>query len=282
MNTESAKSIATAEGRINDNRVALVTGGARRIGAALVEALHTHGYRVLIHYRRSADAADTLAARLNRARPDSAHCVQADLESVAEVEQLAAAARTRWGRVDVLINNASDFYPTPIGSATLADWQRLMGSNLQGPFFLIQALLAELRAAKGCIINLVDIHASRPLAEHPIYCAAKAGLAMLTQALARDLGPEVRVNGIAPGAILWPEQPGSAASQPGESVPQPIPLAGVHPSTFTSTEQSLIDRIPARRTGDPQDIVRTALFLIEDAPYITGQIIAVDGGRSQI
>lgn len=252
-------------------RVALVTGGARRIGAALVQGLHRRGYRVLIHYRHSAVEADALAQRLNLERPDSARCLGADLESIVDTQSLGAAAREVWGRVDVLVNNASDFYPTPLESATAADWQQLMGSNLQGPFFLTQALLPALRAATGTVINLIDIHASRPLPQHPIYCAAKAGLLMLTRALARDLGPEIRVNGIAPGSILWPEQDG--AEQSGSEQDQ---------GAFTDIERRLIDQIPARRMGTPEDIVRTALFLIDDAPYITGQIIAVDGGRSQI
>lgn len=249
-------------------RVALITGGARRIGAALIAALHARGYRVLIHYRRSAIEAEALAQQLNAARPNSAHCLQADLESINEIAALGAAACETWGRMDVLINNASDFYPTPIGTATEADWNRLMGSNLQGPFFLVQALLPALRISSGNIVNLVDIHATRPLAEHPIYCAAKAGLAMLTRALARDLGPAIRVNGIAPGSILWPEQNAGDAA--------------FGTLQFADSERKLLDRIPAQRMGSPEDIVRTALFLIEDAPYVTGQIIAVDGGRSQI
>lgn len=246
-------------------KVALVTGGARRIGAVLVRALHQQGYRVGIHYRHSAADAEALAQELNQQRPDSACALAADLENMAEIRTLATTISNRWNRLDALINNASDFYPTPIETATEQDWQRLMASNLQGPFFLIQALLAPLRASHGSVVNLIDIHAQRPLAEHPIYCAAKAGLAMLTQALARDLGPAVRVNGIAPGAILWPESTLTEASAT---------------DAFTRDEQALLTRIPAARMGQPSDIARTALFLIDDAPYITGQILAVDGGRS--
>lgn len=239
--------------------VALVTGSAKRIGAALIEALHERGYRVLIHYRDSAEAARAAAQRLNRKRPDSAHTLAARLESVAEVRALGQAAANHWGRLDVLINNASSFYATPMEEADESDWEVLMGSNLRGPFFLSQTLLPALRSSLGCIINMVDIHADRPLANHPIYCAAKAGLAMLTRSMARDLAPEIRVNGIAPGAILWPEY---------------------EPPT-EEEEHQILRRIPAHRLGNPQDIVRTALFLIEDAPYINGQIIAVDGGKSQ-
>lgn len=241
-----------------DAPVALVTGAARRIGAALAEALHGRGYRVLIHYRNNGDAAGALCERLNAVRADSARSLGAALEQAGEARRIAAEAEAAWGGIDVLVNNASSFYPTPLAEATEADWDLLMGSNLKAPLFLAQGLLGTLRQRHGCIVNLVDIHAEVPLADHPIYCAAKAGLAMLTRSLARDLGPEIRVNGIAPGAILWPEQPGA----------------------FTDHEQSLLGSIPAQRMGDPQDIVRTALFLIEDAPYITGQIIAVDGGRS--
>lgn len=240
--------------------VALITGGARRIGAALTEALHGAGYRILLHYRSATAEAEALAARLNHQRADSVRCLQARLESIAETQALGAEAAASWGRVDVLVNNASSFHPTPLGTATEEDWRLLVGSNLQGPFFLCQALLPALRENGGCIVNMLDVYASRPLAQHPLYCAAKAGLAMLTRSLARDLGPDIRVNGIAPGAILWPE--GN--------------------SEFESDEQRLLRRIPLRRMGSPEDIARTALFLVRDAPYISGQIIAVDGGRSQV
>lgn len=242
----------------DEQPVALVTGGARRIGAALCRALHERGYRVLIHYRSSADTAHALADDLNRARAESAICIPGALEETSAVHRIASVALDAWGGIDVLVNNASSFYPTPLAEVSDEDWNILMGSNLKGPLFLSQQLHDSLRLRRGCILNMVDIHADVPLADHPVYCAAKAGLAMLTRALARDLGPEVRVNGIAPGAILWPE---------GDS-------------EFTTREQRILDQIPARRRGQPDDIVRTALFLIEDAPYITGQIIAVDGGRS--
>lgn len=243
--------------------VALVTGGARRIGATLVEQLHQHGYRVIIHYRHSAEEARALADRLNRQRPDSALTAAADLGRPADLAELARISSTHWGGLDALINNASDFYPTPVEQASEADWQRLMASNLKGPFFLIQALLPALRARRGCVLNMVDIHAERPLADHPIYCAAKAGLVALTRALARDLGPDIRVNGIAPGAILWPEDEGGD-------------------SAFTAAEKQRLQQLPAGRIGQPEDLAHTALFLLRQAPYITGQILAVDGGRSLI
>lgn len=240
-----------------DAPVALVTGAAQRIGAQLVRTLHQRGYRVLIHYRSSSATAERFAAELNATRPDSAAALGAALDDMAAVAELAAAAVARWNRLDALINNASSFHPTAWGAATLEDWDALIGSNLKGAFFLTQALLPALSARRGCVINLIDIFAERPLPDHPIYCIAKAGLAMMTKSLARDLGGAIRVNGIAPGAILWPEPPLSPEQQ-----------------------ARLLERIPGGRIGDPADIARTALFLIEEAPYINGQIIAVDGGLS--
>lgn len=239
--------------------VALLTGAARRIGALTARTLHNAGYRVIIHYRRSQEEAEALAEELNRIQSDSAVALQADLTTISEVEQLAQSALAQWGRMDVLINNASSFYPTPIGQATEAHWDDLMSSNLKAPFFLAQALAPELRKQKGAIISILDIHAERPLKNHPIYCAAKAGHAMLTKSLARELAPEVRVNGVAPGAILWPEQ--------GEFLDE-------------QCKQNIIDRTPLGRSGKPEDIAEIILFLLKKSPYITGQIIAVDGGRS--
>ncbi len=238
--------------------VALITGGAQRIGAAVARRLHGAGYRVLIHYRRSADSARALCAEFNARRPDSARALCAEMSEVAAVQALADQALAQWQRLDLLLNNASSFYPTPIGGATEADWEALLGSNLKGPFFLSQALAPALTERGGCIINMVDIYAQRPLREHTVYCAAKAGLAMLTQSLARELAPAVRVNGIAPGAILWPEQEGDFSAQ---------------------ERDNILERVPLQRIGGPEDIARTVLFLA-DSPYITGQIIAVDGGRS--
>lgn len=243
----------------NNHAVALITGAAQRIGATIARTLHQRGYRVLLHYRNNVDAAQTLAAELNQQRGDSCRCLQADLCQIEQVEQLAQQAVQAFGRLDVLINNASDFYPTAIGNATADDWHALFGSNLQGPFFLSQALTPALRQQHGCIVNLIDIHAEKPLREHTLYCMAKAGLRMMTLSLAKELGPEVRVNGVAPGAILWPEQ-----GQPLDE----------------QAQQGIIERTALKRTGTPEDISRTVIFLVDGADYITGQIIAVDGGRS--
>lgn len=240
-----------------DSRVVLVTGAAQRLGAATARALHGRGWRVLVHCRQSREKADELAAELNVKRPDSCAVLQADLARDADTERLARDAITVWSRVDALVNNASAFYPTPIGTATAENWDDLFSSNARAPFFLSQALAPELRRRHGAIINMLDIHADRPLREHTLYSMAKAANASMTRSLARELAPEIRVNGIAPGAILWPSQGSNAVMQ--EKV-----LAG----------------IPLQRLGEPTDIARTIVFLLEEAPYITGQVIAVDGGRS--
>ncbi|TQV71799.1 pteridine reductase [Exilibacterium tricleocarpae] len=239
--------------------VALITGAARRIGAQIAETLHRADFNVVLHYRNSATAAEQLAATFNQRRPDSAICLAADLCQSTQVQHLAEQSQTQWGRVDALINNASSFYPTPIGSATEAQWDDLLGSNVKAPFFLSQALAAALTRQRGAIINIADIHADRPLAEHTVYCIAKAGNVMLTQSLARELAPAVRVNGIAPGAILWPEQAAELSDD---------------------GKQKVLGRVPLARPGAPADIAATVLFLLTGAPYITGQVIAVDGGRS--
>lgn len=239
--------------------VALITGGARRIGAAIAENLHQAGFNIILHYRHSAADAETLANKLNQQRPASAITLAADLNHLHEIQQLAHRTLAAWQRLDVLINNASSFFSTPLDKATEDQWNDLMNSNLKAPFFLAQAFAGTLRSHAGCIINIADIHADRPLRQHPIYCAAKAGNVMLTKSLARELAPQVRVNGIAPGAILWPEQEGA---------------------TTTSAQQDILQKIPLERSGDPLDIARTVNFLVLDAPYITGQIITVDGGRS--
>lgn len=240
-----------------DERVALVTGAARRVGASIVRTLHAAGYRIALHYRQSATEAAALAAGLNAQRPGSVATYAADLLDTAALPGLVAAAGAAWGRIDVLVNNASSFYATPLADATEAQWDDLVGSNLKAPFFLSQAAAPWLRASGGCIVNIVDLHAGRPMDEHPIYCAAKAGLASLTRSLARELAPAVRVNGIAPGAILWPEHSIDGAEQ-----------------------ARILERVPLGRAGTPADIARTLLFLVRDAPYVTGQIIAVDGGRT--
>lgn len=239
------------------DKTVLVTGGARRIGAALVRGFHNAGANVVVHYRNSADEALALVDELNANRADSASSKQADLIKTGRAARTIDHALATFGRLDILVNNASSFFATPLATVSENDWHELVGSNLKAPLFLIQAAYKELGKRGGCVINMIDIHARRPLADHTVYCAAKAGLETLTLALARDLGPRVRVNGIAPGAILWPEQGADDEQQ-----------------------QAIIRRTPLARAGDPEDIVRTALFLASDAPFITGQIIAVDGGRS--
>ena len=234
--------------------VALVTGAGRRVGARIARELHAAGMSVAVHCHRSREEAEELRAELEAARPGSAAVVAADLLDPTAARAAVAAAAERWGRLDVLVNNASTFYPTPIGEVTEADWRDLVGSNLAAPFFLAQAAAPLLRAARGCIVNIADVYGHRPLAGHPVYSAAKAGLLMLTRALALELGPEVRVNSISPGAVLWPED-----DDPGR--------------------RRVIDGIALGRSGDPGDVARAALFLARDAPYVTGQDLAVDGGR---
>jgi len=239
------------------NRLVLITGGARRVGAEIVHALHEAGANVMIHYRSSADAANALMDDLNRTRPGSAavHC--ANLLDPDAADGLVAAALREFGRIDILINNASTFYATPVGGITLAQWDDLMVSNLRAPFFLAQAAAPSLRTQHGLVVNIVDIHALRPLKRHPVYSIAKAGLAMLTRSLARELGPDIRVNGVAPGPVLWPEE-----------------------GLDESLKRDIIAKTALKRHGTPQDVARAVLFLAKDAPYVTGQIIAVDGGRS--
>jgi pteridine reductase len=240
-----------------DGKLALVTGSARRIGATIVRTLHADGARVAIHYRGSAAEATALAAELNGVRSNSAATFQADLVDTAALPALAERVLDWAGGIDVLVNNASSFYPTPIGEITEDAWDDLVGSNLKGPLFLSQACLPALRKARGVIINLVDIHGQRPLRNHHVYSPAKAGLAMLTRALAKDLGPEIRVNGVSPGAILWPSDGMTA-----------------------DVKKSILEQIPLDRAGSPADIAGCVLYLVRDATYVSGQIIAVDGGRS--
>jgi pteridine reductase len=239
------------------SRVVMITGGARRVGAEIVRVLHGAGASVLIHYRNSADAARALAGELNRIRPSSVAIECANLADADTADHLVGAALHEFGRLDILINNASTFYPTVVGETTFAHWDDLIASNLKAPFFLSQAAAPSLQAQRGLILNIVDIHALRPLKRHPVYSIAKAGLAMLTRSLARELGPDIRVNGIAPGPVLWPEHP-----------------------MDEDLKREITAKTALKRHGTPQDVAATALFLAKDAPYITGQIIAVDGGRS--
>jgi pteridine reductase len=240
-----------------DHQVILITGGARRVGAQLARTLHAAGARILVHYRSSAAAAKEIGAELNATRPGSAALFAADLRQDDAPDQLIAAALGHFGRLDVLINNASTFYPTPMGKITRTVWDDLMGSNLRAPLFLAQAAAPSIAKQRGLIINVIDIHGLRPLKGYPVYSIAKAGLAMLTRSLARELGPDIRVNGIAPGPVLWAEH-----------------------DLDDDMKREIVAKTALKRVGSPQDIARTALFLIRDAPYITGQIIAVDGGRS--
>jgi pteridine reductase len=238
-------------------RAAVVTGGAKRLGAAIVRALHARGASVLLHYRGSRGAAEALASELNAQRAGSVALHAADLLDVAALPAIVDAAVGTFGRLDVLVNNASTFYPTPVGEITLAQWDDLTGTNLRAPLFLSQAAAPQLRASRGCIVNLVDIHALRPLKKHPVYCAAKAGLWMLTQSLARELAPNVRVNGVAPGPVMWPDGP-----------------------MDPDVQAKILERTALKRIGSPEDIAKAVLFFVADAPYVTGQILPVDGGRT--
>ena len=238
-------------------RFALITGAARRIGACIAETLHQRGCSVILHYHSSRGEVDELAARLNDLRPGSASVVQAELGDPDQIEQLAQRLRESTGRLDLLVNNASRFFPTRVGTTSMTQWDDLMDSNLRGPYFLTQALLPELSTAGGSVINLLDVHAVRPMADHAVYCMAKAGLQMMTLALAKDLGPKIRVNGVAPGAILWPEHEADSEYQ-----------------------QNILNRTVMKRAGTPQDIASAVTYLGLDAPYVTGQVLAVDGGRS--
>lgn len=239
-------------------KVAIVTGAARRIGAVIARRLHARGLNVLIHCNSSTAQAETLAAELNANRPDSAAVVRAELGDDGAPSRIVDAALQHFGRIDVLVNNASSFYPTPTAHATHADWAALIDSNQRAPFWL--SLACDAHMGEGAaIVNLVDIHGLVPLKDHAIYSQAKAGLIMQTRALAKDLAPKLRVNGVAPGSILWPE---GAAEQSEQAM------------------RDIIERVPLQRQGTPDDIAAAVEFLALDAPYITGQILAVDGGRT--
>ncbi|UCE90701.1 MAG: pteridine reductase [Pseudomonadota bacterium] len=240
------------------DKVALITGAAHRIGAATARTLHAAGMRLVLHYRSSRSAAQALQDELNETRADSVMLVQAELTATAGLPMLVQEAVGKWQRLDVLVNNASTFFQTPVGTVSEKQWEDLLGTNLKAPFFLSQAAAPHLKKNEGCIINIVDIHADRPLKKYPVYSMAKAGLVMLTRAMACELGPEVRVNAIAPGAILWPEK---------EALDE-------------VTKQRIISRTFLKRRGDPLDIARAALFLVRDAGYMSGQVLTVDGGRS--
>jgi pteridine reductase len=238
-------------------KTVLITGGAKRVGAAIARELHDAGANLAIHFKSSAIEAANLALEFNEKRAGSAHTIRADLLDLTQLPLLVEFAVRHFGALDVLINNASTFYPRKLAAITSADWDDLLGTNLKAPLFLAQAAAPALKKSRGLIINIVDIHAVRPLRDYTLYCAAKAGLHMLTRALAKELGPEIRVNGISPGPVLWPEGQGDGA-----------------------VRDKIIQRTILQRMGTPQDIARTARFFATDASFITGQILAVDGGRS--
>jgi len=239
--------------------VILVTGAARRVGAEIARTLHAAGARVAIHYRSSAQDAEALAASLNAIRADSAATFAADLLDVAALPGLVSEVVAEFGRLDALVNNASSFFPTKVGAIDTAAWDDLLGSNLRAPLFLAQAAAPHLTQAGGCIVNITDIHAERPLKGFPVYCAAKGGLLTLTRSLAIELAPAVRVNAVAPGPIEWPDD--EVAFPPAE-------------------RDAIVAHTLLKRIGSPADIARTVKFLVFDAPYITGQVINVDGGRT--
>jgi len=235
----------------------LITGAAKRIGAATACTLHAAGYDVALHYRHSRAEMNALCAELETARPGSTCAIQAELDDIEQVPGIVEKCISRFGRLDALVNNASTFYPTPVGSVTAVQWDELFASNARAPFFLAQAAAPHLKISQGSIINIVDIYAERPLARHPVYSMAKATLAMMTLALAHELGPDVRVNAVAPGAVLWPDAGKDYADR-----------------------RKLVARTPLKRTGTPADVAMAVLFLLRDAKFTTGQIIKVDGGRT--
>ncbi|NOU00458.1 MAG: pteridine reductase [Gallionella sp.] len=241
------------------DKVVLVTGGAKRVGAAICRHLHAAGATVAVHYRHAESDALALRSELNDKRSDSAAMFQADLLDLNALPKLVQTVIAKFGRLDALVNNASSFYPTSLAEVNQENWHDLMGSNLKAPLFLAQAAAAELKNRQGCIVNIADIHAERPLQGHLLYSVAKAGLVALTRGLAVEMSPHVRVNAVAPGAILWPESEAWANE---------------------AQREKIIKHTLLKRAGEPGDIAKTVVFLIQDAPYITGQIIAVDGGRS--
>jgi pteridine reductase len=237
--------------------VALITGGVKRVGAEIARTLHAAGYDLALHFRSSVNDAAKLTRELEDQRPHSTITIQGELAEPESWPAMIELVMDHYGRLDALVNNASAFYPTPVGKATIEQWNELFASNAQAPFFLAQAAVPALRKTRGAIVNLVDIYAERPLANHPIYCMAKAALAAMTRSLALDLGPTIRVNGIAPGAVMWPSD-----GKPYDD------------------QQAMLERTPLKRAGSAQDVADAVLWLLRDAPFVTGQIIRIDGGRS--
>lgn len=242
-----------------NQRVALITGAARRIGAAIATSLHAQGFNVIVHYHQSQAAATSLCADLNNQRSDSAVAIAADLTVSTALAPLVAAAVAVWGRLDVLINNAARFYRTPIGDTERSAWDDLINSNLTAPYFLMQAAAPHLARQQGCVINLADVHGQRPMKDYAVYCISKAGLIMLTQAGAKELAPHVRVNAIALGPT--------------------VPAEGFNEISATVAAK-IMNRTPLKRVGDAADVTQAVEFLVQSANYITGQVLAVDGGRS--
>jgi pteridine reductase len=240
-------------------KAVLVTGGAKRVGAAICRGLHVAGATVAVHYRHAESDAIVLQNELNALRPNTAAVFQADLLDLNALPVLVQAVIAKFGRLDALVNNASSFYPTSLAEVNQENWHDLMGSNLKAPLFLAQAVAAELKNRQGCIVNIADIHAERPLHGHLLYSVAKAGLVALTRGLAIEMSPQVRVNAVSPGPILWPENEAWADE---------------------AQREKIVKHTLLRRSGEPNDIAKTVVFLIQDAPYITGQVISVDGGRS--
>jgi len=255
----------TQSGRIHNimeqnlaGKTVIVTGAARRVGAAIARRLHAAGANLMLHYKSAEPDAVALQSELNASRKDSVALVRADLLDIAGLAEIVRNTVVRFDRIDALVNNASSFFPTPVGDISDEHWDDLIGTNLKAPLFLAQAAAPHLKKAGGCIVNITDIHAERPLKNYVVYSIAKAGLAGMTRSLARELGPDIRVNGVAPGPILWPED-----------------------DAFDEvSRQRIVSHTLLKRAGEPDDLARAVYFLIAEAPYVTGQIIAVDGGRS--
>jgi len=242
-----------------NSKVALVTGASRRVGAEIAKLLHAAGFNIVLHYNHSETDAKQLCEHFNQQRKDSAVIFQAELSDMAKLEPLISDSVKQWGRLDVLVNNASRFYKTPVSSANETEWDDLLNSNLKAPFFLSKHAYPHLHKSHGCIVNLTDIHAEKPLEDYSIYCMSKAGLVMMTKSLAKEFGPDVRVNAVSPGAMIWPEGSNELSE---------------------ITKQKIVNRIALKRHGEPSDIAQAVLYLVQQADYVTGQIIAVDGGRN--